>query len=728
MKRQLRRKHSPHPRSVSDTPKASDLLLEIGTEELPAAYLPKLIEQLADEARELFREDCLLFKDSDVESFGTPRRLVLIVRQLCTQQSVVTGHIWGPLKAVCYDAANKPTPALLGFLRSHGATEKDIEFVPSEKGERVRLEKKHKRQPAIKVLAESLPRLIQRLHTPKMMRWDETGVRFARPIRWLLVLYGSKLLNVCLIPNGTETKKSLKSTPFTFVGGPKRPRRIVVKSVENYFQLLKRAGVLLDQKARRAAIERQVSNDANRAGGEPAREAASHGLWEEVTSLVEQPWALTASFDPKYLTLPREVLLASMSKHQRVFAVERHGKLLPKCVAILEGKPGKPAMVKSVIERILNARLSDALLFWNEDRRQPLSTIADRLSGVTFHEKLGSMKDKADRLHRLTTILESVWQLSPEQLQQLRRACELAKIDLVTAMVKEFPTLQGIMGKHYAKASGESNEVAEAIEEHYLPISERLPKTLVGSALSILDKYDTLVAYFGAKILPTGDQDPYGLRRAAQGIVEVAWAVHRSLPFHPFREVFTSQGWFKTMDMGEACDQVQRYLLERLYTFSWSNPLPSVDCINAVLESSRDDLVDVMDRIAMLARLKTDPALTKAAKVVERTHNILKGATFNHRQVDSTKFQDPLEKKLGELYFQQKDKILWLIGKHDYAKATQHFGDVFFDPIHEFFAKVMVNVPDEALRQNRLALMKAIKTLYTERVADLSKLTLLSQS
>ncbi|MBI3321785.1 MAG: glycine--tRNA ligase subunit beta [Candidatus Omnitrophica bacterium] len=711
MKKPSKRSTSHVPRPTSQT---SDLLLEIGTEELPAAYLPGLIDQLGTEAKALLEANHLAFKQ--VESFGTPRRLVLLVRGLDAIQRKPSEEIRGPSKQAAYDAAGKPTQALLGFLRSRDGSLEQIKIVSSDKGEYVYLSKPETTASFERWLPGWPGLLIQWLKAPKTMRWDNTNLRFARPIRWLLALYGTTPIR-CTV--------NLASAPYTRVGRPQALRPVRVTSIPDYFQTLKRSGILLDQDERRRRIQQSVGREARRVGGVVAPEMLSHGLLEEVTYLTESPVALTGSFDPTYLELPREVLLASMAKYQRVFALEANGKLLPKLVAILEGKPGKPAAVRAVIERILNARLADSLLFFEADKQQPLANA--NLSRVTFHEKLGSMEEKTQRVWHLSSALGEMWGLTQQELHHLQRACLLAKADLVTSLVREFPTLQGVMGTYYARASGEPEPVAQAIEEHYLPLAGKSPTTLIGSALAILDKYDTLASYFSIGIEPTGDQDPFGLRRATQGIVEVAWKIHRPLPLDG---LFAA--WQPTAPYAAGKDQVRepirRYLLERLYTFDWPPPKPAQDYIDAVLSSSCEDLVDAMDRIVSLRKLDGHPGLRQAAKVIERTQNILKGAPARPRTVDPSRLQQPQERKLWELCEQKGREVTQLAKRKSYAEATRLFGSLFFEPLHEFFDRVMVNVPDEPIRENRLALMEAINALYTGRIADLSKLTLLQQN
>jgi len=412
-----------------------------------------------------------------------------------------------------------------------------------------------------------------------------------------------------------------------------------------------------------------------------------------------------------------------------VFAIQsRSGKLLPKFVAILDGKPRKLTEVRRVYEHILNARLADSLLFWEQDhKRLPLGRFG-RLQDLVFHERLGSMEEKTQRLDKLRVALAEAWRLTDHEQQHLQRTCVLAKCDLLSAMVKEFPTLQGVIGKYYARDSKEPPEVAEALEEQYLPSGGWLPRTLLGSALAILDKLDTLSSYFAIGIEPTGDEDPFGLRRAAQGIVEAVWAIHRPLQIDRlFRAVWVMEP-FRSLNKTKlegVARRIQTYLAERLYTFAWPAPAPTRDLIDAVLSSQWDDLVNAMDRIVSLQQLDGKPTLLRAAKVVERTSNILKPVTVRPTEVNPDQFQEPLERQLWQLYSANKDRLFQLIQGKSYAEATVEYGKTFFDVLHEFFERVFVNVEDEAIQQNRLALMRVINALYTEHVADLSKLAIL---
>jgi len=711
-----------NPKSKIQNPKSrSDMLLEIGTEELPAAYLPDVIDQLRAEAQRSLREASIAC--DDVETGGTPRRLILLIHGVSPTQRKPAEEIRGPSKQAAFDAGGAPTPALKGFLASRGGTISQVKVVATEKGAYVYLVKPPTTTPTATVLPSLLEELIGRVRAPKTMRWDESGVRFARPIRWLLALYGSSPLRIRV--------GRLVSGRVTFVGGPAQPRAITISTPARYFVTLKHARILWDPRTRCTRIQTLVRQAAGRHRGRVATEMLSHGLLDEVTHLVERPTPLVGHFDRKYLTLPREVLLASMAKHQRVFALDdAKGKLLPTFVAILDGAPQRLAQVGRVHEHILNARLADSLFFWEQDHQQlPLEQLAGRLHDVTVHERLGSMAQKTERLQALSPVLATMWRLTDEESRHLHRACGLAKTDLVTAMVKEFPTLQGVMGNYYARDSREPSAVATAIEEQYLPQGSRLPATVLGGALSLLDKYDTLTSYFGLGIEPTGDQDPFGLRRCAQGIVEIAWQMRRPLSLPRLFEVRATLPPFTSDEQRRRVNaRVTTYLRERLATFAWPTPVPPRDVIDAVLASPFDDLVDAMTRMQALTSLLAHPLTLKAAKVIERTHNILKAVQLDQQGVDPGQFTDPLEHRLWERYTTTREPLLALIHAKDYAQATTRFGEAFFDLLHEFFSRVMVNDPNAALARNRLALMRTINALYTEGIADLSKLAILQPS
>ncbi|HEX9780758.1 MAG TPA: glycine--tRNA ligase subunit beta [bacterium] len=719
----LRRAPRPAPRAPN-----ADLLLEIGTEELPADYLPGLIAQLKSEAQQRLAQAHL--QAGRIETFGTPRRLSLIARRLDALQRIPAGEIRGPAARAAYDASGKPTPALLGFLRSRGGAPDQVKLVSVEgKGEYVYLVMPATTRPARHVLPALLTELIAALRAPKMMRWDESGMRFARPIRWLAARYGTRLIRA--------RAGRLAAGPATRVGGPRAPRSVPVASAAAYLRALKRCGILLDHGRRRDRIKRLVARAAALAGGRPVPEAAAHGLIDEVTHLTERPVAMLGRFDPAFLELPRDVLLASMAKHQRVVAIEdRRGSPVPAFVGILDGTPGRPGDVRITVEKILNARLADSLLFWNQDRAVPLREMAARLSGVTFHEQLGSMAEKTERLTALSRTLAEAWQLAREESDQLDQACGMAKADLASTMVREFPTLQGVMGRAYARAAGEPAAVADAIGEQYLPAGGRAPDTLIGRALALLDKYDTLTGYFGIGKEPTGDQDPFGLRRAAQGIVEIAWLTGRPLPLDALFAARSRMRPFEGLDEARTADigrRVHTYLLERLYTFAWParegerahRAAPSADCIDAVIRNGpRHDLADAMTRIRMLQDLYRDPDLLKAAKVIERTANILKAAPVALGPVEAARLDAPEERALWDVFEAERGAFAALADGRRYGEATRRFGRAFHRVLHEFFARVLVNVPDEPVRRNRLSLLKAIHALYTDRVADLSKLSI----
>ncbi len=707
---------------------AQDVLFEIGTEELPAAYIPDLLTQLNTSTKQKLSEQHLSF--GDVRAYATPRRLILCIDGLSASQAIPAEDVRGPAKAAAFDAQGKPTPALQGFLRSRNSTQAQTKIVSvDKKGEYVYLSIPASTRPSAAILPEILSQIIGSLRTPKAMRWDATGTRFARPVRWLAAMSGTKPLAV--------RYGALKSAASTWVGLPLKPRKVSFASIPGYFAKLKTAGIIYDHTERHLAVNRMVRAAAQKIKGKPCAELMLYGLDIEVCFLTESPNAFVGQFDAKYLSLPREVLLASMSKHQRVFAIEdSSGKLLPKFVAVLDGKTAKPAAVQRTFERILNARLTDSLFFWNQDHQRHLPLGKGDLSGVAMHAKLGSMKEKTERLRVLGALIAAQWQLDAAQKQTLEAASGCAKHDLLTTLVREFPTLQGVMGKYYALDSGLGPDVAKAVEEHYLPLAGKRPESVAGSALALIDKYDTLAAYFSVGIEPTGDQDPFGLRRAAQGIVEIVWMNQKPLAFAALFEAW-SQAMEQTLKVKpnpDVAKRVQSYLLDRLYSFGWpdrkageNGEAPTRDIIDAVLASpqSAHDLWGVMQRACSLKQMSGRPELLEAAKIIERTRNMLRSAKLTQSAVESAHLTEPAEQRLYKALEEQGATVGKLAGAGSYQEATAAFAKAFSEPLHTFFAEVMVNVPDERVKQNRLALMQAIQALYTDRVADLSKLTLL---
>ena len=697
--------------------KELELLLEIGTEEIPYAAL----ESLREKGNNLgcFIEGLLgnaLLPGYQIATYQTPRRITLHVKGIAPsfEEAQV---IQGPRREICYTAGGQPTQALEGFLKKNRISLKDV----SEEDGRI-LIRRTNRIVTAQFLKEKLPWLVGRLAFPKMMRWDESGVTFPRPIRWILSLYGGKPLSFKM--------GGLAAGAKTIGLGPARSEKSV-RNFKDYGAFLKREGILLEacrgtEGERRRRIRQDVERELKRSGGSPQK--LNRALLDEVTNLVERPAVFAGTFNGTYLKLPKEILIASMAKYQRLFSVETaNGKLLPNFIACANGRFRSLAKIRSNYEQVLNARLADAAFFYEEDTKEKLVQKRERLKQLTYHQRLGSMYDKSERMRKLASHLAK--RLSFDE-KTLARACELAKNDLVTAMVKEFPSLQGIVGGHYARISGEPEEVAQAIREQYLPkgeVAEELPATPFGSALSFLEKLDHLVGCFYAGESPTGSSDPYGLRRSANGVFKIILSEKWSLSLSEMVEAnaaLLDKALTAQKDRGE---RLASFLKERLKAIFKEEGYRE-DLIDAVLKGP-DDPVGAREKLASLSEMmkRQKEQFLSAFKVIERTHNILKPIHPKEREgmeVRPDLFRDDIEKELWSRYNKDQPSITKLIGESAWAKATERYGEVFADVLHEFFEKVMVNAEDPQVRRNRLALMKEINELYTGPVADLSKLVM----
>ena len=487
-------------------------------EEIPAGYLDAALAQIRAIASNGLEKNRFSFEE--IRALATPRRLTLCVKGVATTQSDNVSEVVGPPKRVAYDENGEPTKAAIGFSKTQGVDVADLKIVETERGEYVAVSKLEKGGAAIDVLAELLPAWIQSLNFPKTMRWDT--LRFARPIRWLVALLGDQTIDFHL--------DALRSGRHTYGHRSLNPEPVELKdaSLEGYIQCLRQVNVVVDQAERRNRIEKQVTEILESEGCLTEMDSE---LLNTVTHLVENPEPIVGSFSESHLALPAEVLITPMKSYQRYFPMwSSDGNLMAKFIIISNGTDGNHDGVRHGNERVLHARLNDAEFFYREDQRTPLSDKVDRLRDVVFHAKLGSLLDKAVRLEALADFItdeigrrSSQGMFSEQSKKHAVRAARLCKADLTTLMVIEFPSLQGIVGRYYARNSGEAPEAAVAIEEHYQPVSADapLPKTDAGVVLSIADKIDTLVGYFGINERPTGSQDPYSLRRQAIGIVRI---------------------------------------------------------------------------------------------------------------------------------------------------------------------------------------------------------------
>lgn len=694
-----------------------DFLLEIGVEELPSNYINQALLQLRPSIEEGIKNSRLDFGEINV--FGTPNRLVIYVKDLPLRQELQREKIIGPSKEIAFDKEGKPTAACLGFLKSKNARLEDISVEATPKGEYIFLERNKESKATKTVLLNLLPGIITSIKFPKLMRWDGSGTRFARPIRWLLSLYGSEVINFRL-GNLTASNSSRLSRFLS-------PSMQVVKvaSIKDYFAKLKKYKIILNQKTRQERIRAILKDLASRLG---AIDDFNEDLIETVTYLVESPIGFAGKFKKEYLHLPVEVLEGSMAKNQRIFLVkDKKGRALPYFISIINRKSKNIEGIKSTYEAILDAKLKDSIFFLEEDLKTPLKDRVDSLKGVVFQTKLGTIYDRVTRLEKLALYIADELRLPDVEKRKVKKAAHLSKADLVTQMVREYPNLQGIVGREYARRIGEDKDVARAIYEHYLPkgIADPLPSTDIGSILAIADKVDAIVGFFAIGLIPTGSEDPYGTRRASLGLLKILLEKRYPISFNDLIDwTFSGYGNTITCDKNLVKLQIIAFLKDRLKNILLDKKFRD-DIIDAVLESGFNRFDQLHKKLNDLSSIAKSKYYLEAAKVVERTSNILrteKASKESIKKVRVEHFKEPLEKELWEIYEKFKGKIEEAITAGDYIAATKVYGEAFYKPLHVFFEKVKVNVDDDALRTNRLALMKAINSVYVDRVADLSKI------
>ncbi len=728
-----------------------DFLLEIGCEELPADYMPDALDWNENSPLGLGVAAVAALLGSNVEwtelrTYGTPRRLVLHVRGVAPK---VQKEEKGPPVQVAFDPSGKPTRADEAFAQRHGLKVSQLVQRETSRGKALWAEYEI---PVEKVLAQVVPELIQSIRFPKTMRWDKSGVRFARPIRWLLALYGAKLVSCSF--------GSLNSIAATYGTRRGDQKRVSVRSSTDYFAVLKRLKIQLETGVgfrsespdrsvpieatydKRNALLKQLEAAAKKAGGRLPDQATEEfdGLLNTATFLAENPTVQAGSFRTEYLELPAEVLATSMAKHLKLFSVFSPDgkKLLPKFLAVLEGKPGRPKQVMDNYDRILEARFTDARFFWQEDMKARLEGRMPPLSMLTFHEKLGSVADRIPRLTALMNFMADRISVEDHVRASIQPAADLAKTDLVTQMVREYPSLQGIIGSHYARLGGEGDAVVGALLEQYRPrtAGDPVPSTPLGAILSLADRIDTLAGYFGVGLKPTGSVDPYALRRQALGIVRILLEPPPGLSFvglsidSLFEQGIQSWGNRITTDPSKLKAELVLFLRERFETLSFAVHRIDRPLIAAVLAVEGSDFAGAKERLDLLRDWWTAAGskrqkLERAAKVAERTGRIVRsvGSMDLPAEVDAGTLREPIEKELWETWNRAAPQVRSSLDRRQYGQAVEAYS-ALYPVVHEFFEKVFVMDEDLNLRRNRLTLLRQIFQGLAGRFADLSDLPL----
>ncbi len=705
----------------------TSFLLEIGSEELPWQMIHPAMTQLA-QLLEGFLANHRLSHDS-IRTFGTPRRLAVFVRGLAVKQTSVVQETLGPSKAVAFDAQGHPTKAAQGFAKSQGVGVGTLETRETSKGVYLCAVKREKGLPAAKVFTEHLPGLLQQLTFPKTMRWNASGVRYPRPIRWLVALVGARALSF----EFAGVRSGGRSWGHRFLSGGKIGRAskgIGIRRPEMYETALARAGVVVDPVRRREVLAGQLKQLARSVSGR-VYQANHEALLDQAVFSLECPNILGGTFDETYLALPPEVLITSMKEHQGFFSVvNRKGELLPRFFAPTNMNVKNMELITVGNERVLAARLADARYFFDEDRKVKLADRVSRLNGVVFHKQLGSLYEKTQRTISLAGALADAAGV-PEVKESCQRAALLSKADLVTGMVGEFPTLQGVMGEKYAAHDGESVEVCKAIGEYYRPRTpdDAVPETTVGRLLALADRLDTLAAFFYAGIVPSGSEDPYSLRRSAFGVirivVETGLNINLGDVVRQAEQRLVDQG---IKAGGHAGPPLLKFLEDRLRYYGRTVPGYREDVMESVLARDDDaecDLRDLFLRMDALQVITSQQDFESLIVGFKRAHRIVKKEAWSTRNVDVALLNHPTERTLHQAVETAKRAVGQSLAAHDYHGALKQLIGLK-SPIDQFFEGVLVNAPEPEVRANRLSLLCQVDDLFSA-FGDLSQIQVQGQ-
>ena len=715
-----------------------NFLLEVGTEELPATFVDSAIKQWRSRIPASLTENSL--STESVEVYGTPRRLAVLIKGLPTQQPDRVEEIKGPPAQAAFKDG-KPTKAAEGFARKQGVELDALEIRPTDKGEFVFVRQSIPGRPLADVLTEIIPQWIFSLEGKRFMRWGDGDLKFSRPIVWLVALLDEAVLPIEIV-NASET---IKSDRISMGHRVLHPATVSISQATDYITSLRSAFVEVDVAARQAKIKEQVQTTAQQLDGDVE---IYPELLEEVTNLVEFPSAVVGKFDPEFLSLPPEVITTVMVSHQRYFPIFQatndrtlHAtSLLPNFITISNGDPAKSDIIAAGNERVIRARLADGQFFYKTDLAKPLESYLPQLEKVTFQEDLGSVRAKVERIVKITQRINEQLQLGDDR-QHIERAALLCKADLVTQMVYEFPELQGVMGQKYAEACGESETVATAIFEHYLPrgAGDRLPETLAGQVVGIADRLDTLVSIFGLGMLPTGSSDPFALRRAANAIIQIAWNADLNINLHQLLEQ-TAADFVATHPTNverrnstnvetyhdtSLLQQLQEFFIQRIRTLLQEERQIDYDLVNAVLGENDpeyglralQDLLDVRDRALFLQRIRHNSTLGKIYETVNRSTRLAAQGEGDTTQLNPENLVRPeLFQKPSEQAFY--DALVQLVPQTQAARESRNYHQLvdaliqIAPTVSNFFdgaESVLVMDSDLEIRRNRLNLLGLLR-------------------
>lgn len=666
---------------------AKDLLFEIGAEEIPAGFMPNILGQLKQLAETKLNDAHLPFES--IATYGTPRRLALIVKGLADTSAEISERHKGPSASIAYDADGNATKAAIGFARGKGL---DVADLVVEDGY-IYAETKTAGVPAKDIVTDMLPQLITGLNFPKSMHWGNLDAKFVRPVRWLVALLDEEVIPVefATVKSGNVTRG------HRFLGADE----ITIKNAASYVDTLKENFVMVDQDARRELISKQLHDIA---ASKNASIVWDDDLLEEINYLVEWPTALCGGFEESYLALPDAAIITPMKDHQRYFPlVDQDGKLLPMFLTVRNGSDHSIEVVQAGNERVLRARLDDAKFFFNEDRKKPLIDRQDGLTKIVFQEGLGNLADKTERLLKLGRVFGEECGLHEDAAVVLERATELAKTDLTTGMVTEFTELQGVMGKEYALLDGESEEVAEAIFEQYLPrfAGDVLPQTEAGKVLSIIDKVDNIVATFSRGLIPTGSQDPYALRRQTIGILNILLGSEWNISLRPIFKASMELLNVAADKQEELLNQVEEFFTLRLKNIFLDREVPH-HVIDLLLSNNELSVADAEGLVNALLANRIDENV-ELVQAYTRMYNLVKDVEYTG--VNSDLLKEDAEKALFEAASKASEASLAAWEANDY-NAVVAVPATLVPAINKFFEDVMVMDKDEAIKANRLQLVR----------------------
>ncbi|MBR8827774.1 MAG: glycine--tRNA ligase subunit beta [Gomphosphaeria aponina SAG 52.96 = DSM 107014] len=694
-----------------------NFLLEVGTEELPADFVGGAIAQWQKRIPLSLQEQFLTYEA--IEYYGTPRRLGVLIKGLPAKQADREEEIKGPPRSAAFKDG-KPTKAAEGFAKKQGVELEQLQIRDTDKGEFVFIQKQITGQPVTEIFTELAPQWITKLEGRRFMRWGDGDLRFPRPIRWLVALLDEEVLPIELVNGSTVIKSDRLSVGHRLL----HPATVTIPIATAYVACLQKAYVEVEPAKRCEQIKQQVEAAATKLGG---KAVITESLLGEVTNLVEWPTAVVGKFDPEFLSLPPEVITTVMVTHQRYFAVKQNSQLLPNFITISNGDRAKAEIIAAGNERVIRARLADAQFFYQADCDDHLECYLPQLENVTFQEDLGSMRDKVDRILEISVQICEQLELDEQQRNEIESTALLCKADLVTQMVYEFPELQGVMGGKYALVSGEGEMVAKGIFEHYLPrgADDLMPTSLTGQVVGLADRLDTLVSIFGLGMIPTGSADPFALRRAANGIINVTWQGNLEINLAQLLEQGAADFVTAHSDQESPLLALQEFFIQRIRTLLQDELKIDYDLVNAVLgendseytQRALKDLLDVRDRALFLQQIRNNKQLDSIYETVNRSTRLAAQGDLDTQQLDPRAVVNPafFQKSSEQAFY---DALVELVPQTEAAQAESNYQVLvnsltkiaptvsnFFDGTESVL--VMDENPD--IKRNRLNLLALLR-------------------